>query len=143
MATITKRGESWFAQIRRKGHKSISKSFPTKGRAQEWARKVEREIDTMSFKVRRSLTHICLNDLIDKYISNTGAVKPFGRNKLAVLSALKKLGNTTLPDLTAETLVGHIKMRAGQRADGVTVSVELTYLGPMIQRKASRLQINP
>jgi len=35
MATITKRGDSWFAQIRRKDHKSISKSFPTKTLAAE------------------------------------------------------------------------------------------------------------
>jgi hypothetical protein len=47
MATITKRGASWFAQTRRKGHKSISKSFPTKGMAEEWTRKIEREIDTL------------------------------------------------------------------------------------------------
>lgn len=43
MATITKRGKSWFAQVRRKGI-SKSASFPTKGAAQAWATHTESEI---------------------------------------------------------------------------------------------------
>lgn len=63
MATITKRGASWFAQTRRKGHKSISKSFPTKGMAEEWTRKIEREIDTLDFQDGRNLSGVALLEL--------------------------------------------------------------------------------
>ena len=50
MAYITKRGDSWFAQIRCKGHKSISRSFPKKSQVQEWARSIESDIDARKYQ---------------------------------------------------------------------------------------------
>lgn len=130
MATITKRGTSWFAQIRRKGHKSISKSFSTKGMAAEWARKIERDMDTMDFQDGRLMSKVTLGELINKYIEEIGSVKPFGRNKAAVLAQLKAtLGKLTLPELTADRLTEHIRSRHKAGAGGVTIGVELTYLG--------------
>lgn len=130
MASIIKRGESWFAQIRRKDHQSISKSFPTKGRAQEWARKVERDMDTMDYQDGRSLSSITLADLIDRYTAEIGAVKPFGKNKTAVLASLKtKLGATALPAMTVDHVMAHIRHRVLEGAGGVTIAIELTYLG--------------
>jgi hypothetical protein len=41
MASILKIGTKWRALIRRKGHKSICKTHPTKAAAEAWARKVE------------------------------------------------------------------------------------------------------
>jgi len=139
MATISKRGSSWFAQIRRKGHKSISKSFPTKGMAQEWARKIEREMDTMDFKDGRGVALVTLGDLIDRYKRELGEIKPFGKNKAAVIESLKrKLGSTRLPDLTTEKLTEHIDARMKEGAGGVTIAIELTYLGS-IYRAAKQL----
>lgn len=139
MATISKRGSSWFAQIRRKGHKSISKSFPTKGMAQEWSRKIEREMDTMDFKDGRGVALITLSDLIDRYKKDLGEVKPFGKNKAAVIESLKRnLGSTRLPELTTEKLTEHIDARMKEGAGGVTIAIELTYLGS-IYRAAKQL----
>lgn len=44
MATISKHGKGWRAQIRRLGHKPLSKTFPLKAQAYIWADKTEREI---------------------------------------------------------------------------------------------------
>lgn len=130
MASIRKRDTSWVADIRRKGHKSISKSFPTKGLAQEWARKIEREMDTMDFKDSRSLAATTLGDLIDRYHLEIGAVKEFGKNKMAVLAALKTtLGGVKLAELSCERLMSHIDARMKEGAGGVTIAIELTYLG--------------
>lgn len=41
MATITRRGSSWFAQVRRKGFAPRYKSFKLKADAQQWAREQE------------------------------------------------------------------------------------------------------
>lgn len=41
MATITKRGGRWVVQVRRKGLKSVNRTFPTKPEADKWARQIE------------------------------------------------------------------------------------------------------
>jgi integrase len=134
MASIRKRNGSWVADIRRKGHKSISKSFPTKTLATEWARKIEREMDTMDFKDGRSLSSITLSELIGRYAEEIGAVKPFGRNKEAVLASLKReLGAVLMSGLTVDRLMEHIRKRQGEGAGGVTIAVELTYLGGVLK----------
>lgn len=44
MATISRRGNRWRAQVRRRGEKPISGTFETKARAQAWATQKEAEI---------------------------------------------------------------------------------------------------
>ena len=44
MATISRHGKGWRAQIRRQGHKPLSKTFHLKAQAYIWADKTEREI---------------------------------------------------------------------------------------------------
>jgi integrase len=45
MASIRRHGSKWQAQIRRKGHSSVTRSFSTKELAQRWARDQERKIE--------------------------------------------------------------------------------------------------
>ena len=61
------RGDAWRAQIRRKGHKAVTATFPTKAQAQVWARKVEAEMDAQRFMDARGLANITLKELIDWY----------------------------------------------------------------------------
>lgn len=145
MATIIKRGESWFAQIRRTGHKSISKSFRTKGMALAWAREVEGQIDTLQFKDVRSLTGITLADLIDRYTKEIGAIKPFGRNKADVLCKWKlSHGNVTVSALTDDVLIAWVQSRA-KTVSGVTIAVDLAYLGGVLRtaKELWRLPVDP
>ena len=74
MATYLKRGETWRAQIRRKGHKAVTATFPTKAQAQAWARKVEAEMDARRFNDTRGLANITLKELVDWYFDEIGAV---------------------------------------------------------------------
>jgi len=53
MAYIKKRGEYWRAEVRRKGHKPVYRTFATQLKAQKWARRLEAKIDT-SFYVDNS-----------------------------------------------------------------------------------------
>ena len=45
MATIVKRKSGWLVQVRRKGHDSVCKTFPTKTLALAWGRDQETRID--------------------------------------------------------------------------------------------------
>ncbi|TPH13271.1 site-specific integrase [Litorilituus lipolyticus] len=68
MATFTKRENGkWQAKIRRKGQKSISKTFLLKSSAQQWAREIELNIDKGSFESTESAENAIFPDLLHKY----------------------------------------------------------------------------
>lgn len=134
MAYITKRGDSWFAQIRRKGHKSISRSFPKKSQAQEWARSIESDIDARKYQDTRSLADYKFSDLIDWYTDEIGAIRPFGRNKTDVIRRLRKmLGHLTMDQLTEKKLMEFVQIRMNEGAGGVTLSVDLSYMSSIFR----------
>lgn len=68
MATIRKRGDGWFVQIRRKGYAPQFKTLSSKAEAQAWAREQESLIDRRQaptdLKCLRSLT---LGDILRRY----------------------------------------------------------------------------
>ncbi|KNZ67872.1 hypothetical protein AB595_23200 [Massilia sp. WF1] len=76
MASILKVGDAWRAQIRRKGHKSISETFSTKAQAVAWARKIEAEMDARRFNDTRGLANLTLKNLIDWYFEEIGSAHP-------------------------------------------------------------------
>ena len=69
MATLRKRNGKWQVQIRRPHQPSIDKSFIHKSHAQQWARKIEAEIDVKGLLPDTSLLkkHTML-DLINRYL---------------------------------------------------------------------------
>lgn len=134
MASILKIGSSWRAQIRRKGHKPITDTFPTKAAAQQWARKIETDIDAKRYQDGRDLDRIFLKDVIDRYKEEIAAEKPFGKNKVAVLAYLKtQFGELSLAEVTDDVLTKHVRDRRKGGASGVTINIELTYLGGILK----------
>jgi hypothetical protein len=70
MATIRKRGSKWEAQIRRKGHRTISRSFDTKTDATTWARQIEVSLELGNLELpERSKTEIKLGYLVERYLA--------------------------------------------------------------------------
>ena len=49
MASIRKRTDSWFAEIRLKGYPSQRQSFQSQAAARAWARKIETSMDSGSW----------------------------------------------------------------------------------------------
>lgn len=134
MASIRKREGSWVAEVRRVGHKSISRSFPTKSLASEWARKIEAEMDASLYRDNRNLNSITFGDLIDRYTQEIGAIRPFGKNKAAVLRSLTAaLGTVPLSSLNTERLNEYVDQRRAGGAGGVTVGIDLTYIGGVLK----------
>lgn len=67
MASFSKRGLYWRAQIRAKGQDTISRTFDTKAQAQAWARSVENEMDRGVFVDRRESEQTTLAEAIERY----------------------------------------------------------------------------
>lgn len=69
MASIEKRGPHQFrAVIKQKGFKRITKTFPTKSAAREWADKVEADIKLGSYVNRSDAEKLSLHDALQRYI---------------------------------------------------------------------------
>ncbi len=67
MATYLKRGDSWFCQIRRKGHKSISRTFDTKADAERWALQIESKIGVGDYVDTREILNTSLAECLERY----------------------------------------------------------------------------
>lgn len=88
MATITKRGNRWEAQVRRKGYPSQTKSFLLKSDAQEWARYIEQQVDRRSLPYDpRKLDNITLKELLEKYRDEVIPQKRSPDREIALLNA--------------------------------------------------------
>ena len=134
MASILKIGNNWRAQIRRKGHKPITETFPSKALALQWARKIEAEIDAKRYQDGRGLDKITLGELIDQYNEEIGAEHPFGKNKVAVLAYWKRQhGDKPLSEITDDFLTKHVRDRRKGGAGGVTIGIDLTYLSSVFK----------
>ncbi|MEO9611898.1 MAG: site-specific integrase [Tateyamaria sp.] len=95
MATIRKRGESWFAQVKKSGVRR-SKSFSTKGMAQKWATKTERDIELgeIGLPSKRAEGHT-LAEAAKQYVAEQG--HSFSRSKMGHLQrGVQTWGNVKL-----------------------------------------------
>lgn len=112
MATIQKIGKRWRVRVRRQGFPSVSEMFGTKAQAQAWTTKTESDMQSLKYQDGRIIADKTLGALIDDYSEEMGKVKPFGKNKVAVLNYLKlSLGDILLPHLTGDRLIEFVKMR--------------------------------
>lgn len=67
MAYYEKRGDSWRAQIRRKGYPTLSATFDTKAEAQRWAAEVEGDMSRARFVDLREAESTTLKDALTRY----------------------------------------------------------------------------
>lgn len=67
MAYISQRGDYWRAEIRRRGHKPIYRTFDTKPQAQQWAKRTEGEIAAGVFVDRSEAERTTLDEALDRY----------------------------------------------------------------------------
>ncbi len=134
MATIVKVGERWRAQIRIKGHPSVAQTFDKRAQAIAWADKAEGAMRNGGFSDARALADFSIADLLDRYTEEIGAIKPFGRSKLGALEMIRRhMGAITLASLNDDAIIAYAKKRAAIGAGGVTISLELTYLGGILK----------
>ena len=65
---VRKHYKKWQAVIRRKGIKTITKSFISKAECSKWARNIERELDRGNFIDFTEAQRVTLGDILQRYI---------------------------------------------------------------------------
>lgn len=82
MASFSKRGDYWRAQVRAKGQETISRTFDTKAQAQIWARSIENEMDRGVYIDRSEAELTTLLEAIERYEKETIARKGYPGQEL-------------------------------------------------------------
>ena len=67
MAYIKERGAFWRAEVRRKGYKPTYRTFDTQKQAQQWARRVESEMDSGLYIDRAEAERTTLREALERY----------------------------------------------------------------------------
>lgn len=103
MATITKRGDKWRAQVRKADASPQSKTFATKRQAEAWATMLEAE--TLAGPVAK-LSKVTLREAFDRYAKNISPTKRSTKWEVLKLAQLSqsiladyKVGSITSADL--------------------------------------------
>lgn len=97
MATIIKRGDSWRAQIRKTGAKTLSATFSKKALADKWVRDTELAIEMGQFNKEDPDFGV----LFQRYIDEVLSLKPMQRTHVATMRTLRrKMTGTLVSELT-------------------------------------------
>jgi integrase len=139
MATIRRRGERWFVQVRRRGYPSQSKSFGSKADARAWATAREAELDRGgSARPHPASKKTTLRQVIDRYLTEVTPRKRGANVERYRLSMFCKapVSNLLLSDLTPAALATFRDERAKLVAPA-TVRREMNIIRHVL-RKAMR-----
>lgn len=133
MASILQVGAKWRALIRRKGHKSICKTFGTKAAATRWARDIEAKMDA-GVPVREERATV--GDLIDAYRKLRDQSRPVrdDSNEHYMLRHLKAgLGTLQAARITPQDLAGYCTRRRDEGAGPYTCNMDVSKLGTVLR----------
>ncbi|MEY4908203.1 MAG: hypothetical protein RL260_1921 [Pseudomonadota bacterium] len=137
MASILNVGGKWRALIRRKGHKPICKTHPTKAAALAWARKIEAQLDAGG---EVESDRVTVGELIDAYRKLRAGSRPIldDSNEHYMLKVLQRLlGATDARRLTTEDLVAFCAQRRDEGAGPYTCNMDISKLSTVLRYTAS------
>ena len=84
MATITKKKDKWYVQIRRSFHKPIYKSFIAKADALRWSRETERLIEVGEFLDTTEANKTTFRQLLERYEREVSSKKRTKQDKYLI-----------------------------------------------------------
>lgn len=135
----------WRVQVRKAGLYRAA-TFDLKRDAVTWATSIEAQAQHVAAggyaPPPKAAT---LGALIDEYNKATAATKRPGRTKVATLAMLKReFEDTKLVNLSAMTLRDFIDRRQADKAGGVTIAADLSYLSAVLKwaRHARQIDVN-
>jgi integrase len=135
MASISFVEGAWRALIRRKGHKPISKRFPTKTAATAWARGIEAQIDAGRTPAASSMG-VTIANLIDTYRELRATVRPVldtSTEHYTLKQLAANLGDKRAAARSVDDLIGWAKARRDDGAGPYTVNCDLSKLGTVLR----------
>lgn len=136
---------NWRALVRRVGHKTRCKTFPTHKEATAWGRMIEAGLDKLDKDGREAGDDMTTAELIRQYRTmreDLGRpIDPVTNTHYMLEHLSEDLGSERICDLTPKRLAKWARMRQEQGAGGYTVNMELSALGTAIRHTASFLNI--
>lgn len=127
MAYITQRGVYWRAEVRRRGYKPVYRSFDIKLQAQQWARRVEGEMDAGGYIDRSEWERTTLREALERYRRDIVPEKrhPYQENRRIDRWLRHDLAHRTLASLRGTDFAKYRdERRAAGRAEN-TIRLEL------------------
>ncbi|MAF58529.1 MAG: integrase [Ponticaulis sp.] len=133
MATITKRENGkWQAKCRKRGYKTISKTFSRKYDAEKWSKKVELEMEQGIFESTSSAERTLMSSLIDKFWDEVASNYKSASNTKYKLDFLSKvLGEIRLIDMSIDVAREYKEYRL-ETVSGDTFRKEMSLVKRMI-----------
>lgn len=126
MASIIRRGEKWRVVIRKRGHKTITKTFIRRALADKWAREQEVEIEQRKLDGQ----HHDLGKLTMKYVEEIGAIKHWERTHESNMRRFaREVAGVTLADLSPDWFVQYARRR---KVSPATISQEMYYVSSVL-----------
>ncbi len=112
-------------------------TFDRKQAAQVWMKRREAELAVSVAIERMNRKTVSVKEMIDRYLDEYERVRPLGKTKRAILTAISKswLGEVSDTALTSQKLVEHAQWRMGNGRGGVqaqTVGNDLSHLGAVL-----------
>lgn len=121
-----------------------AKTFSHRAAAEKWAKAREVALENPAELLRANHPNTALSDLIRWYIDEFGSVSKWQRTKQAQLEYLEHhaLGKFDALNLTAATLIDHVRSRRAGGAGPATAGNDLTWIG-VVLRAAKGIQQLP
>lgn len=139
MATVRKRGDTYFAEIRRKGFPAERHSFNTRVAANRWIRRVESSMDDGSYIDTRGSRSVLIDQIVDESIKKLAKFgTPVAGPKFSQLKQIKQyFYGTSIHDLTYDDLLDFAAERK-QTVGASTLQTQMYYFKQLL--KDSRIR---
>lgn len=125
MATIRRTpAGTWEVQIRRRGHRPVTRTFRTRAMAERWARQVEDEIASGEWTDRAAARTTTLGTLLERYEREFSGRKRSSSERGRLRLLARELGHLAMADVTPRVIVEYAQQRlaAPSRRTGRPVS---------------------
>ncbi len=139
MASIMKVGQRWRALIRRRGHKSICKTFPTKAAAVSWSQDIEAQIETGKPVLQPQMTVAVLIEQYRRLREHSRPILDTSNEHYVLKHLADGLGDKRISHLNTDDLVGWCAKRREDGAGPYTVNIEISKLGTVMRYAADGL----
>jgi integrase len=114
------------ADVRRTGHRRLTRVFGSKAEAVRWARSIEHAMDSREHSDQRALTGVTVADLIDLWLEELTDVPRAKRSALKIMR--ENLGSERIATMTDTVFVRYVRDRG---VAPVTWGVELSYMASL------------
>ena len=135
MAYVSKRGDFWRVEVRRKGYKPVYRTFDSKQDANKWARIIESEMDAGVFVDRTAAERMLLSEALERYEREVIATKrhPYQESRRIQRWIKHDLAYRTLGNLRGNDFALYRDTRRKQGRAENTIRLELQLISHLYE----------